>query len=342
VIRIRNPQGWRTHRIGDALYQIAQPVTLTPYASTAPCSARCQFCSENLREDERLGHASQLRPGAAYFSQLERALFALRGLPLSYSLSGLETTLDRRWLLVLLAMLSDHARYSPVQERVLYTNASGWENLESDAEQLAAICAFGLSRVEVSRHHFDGEINQQIMRFRPQYGMSANDCLARVIRVLAQFTTVKLVCVVQAGGIDHPAALLAYLEWARQLGVRHVIFRELSVLDTQYKPNATYRYIARSRTDIGQLLAAWLSAAAGGPVPVLRQITQGYYFTSRLLDYADMEVTFEASSYADLRVRHDSGRVYKIVFHANGNLCADWHPQRHVLLPAQAEVACHA
>ncbi|MFX7620792.1 hypothetical protein ABTJ52_20545, partial [Acinetobacter baumannii] len=80
---------WRRWEIGGRTVQIAQPVTFTPYASAQPCSARCRFCSETL--DEGGPHAAALRPGPQYGAQLRQALAALRGLPLSWSLSGLET-----------------------------------------------------------------------------------------------------------------------------------------------------------------------------------------------------------------------------------------------------------
>ncbi|MFS1526112.1 hypothetical protein ACL7TT_18740 [Microbulbifer sp. 2304DJ12-6] len=38
------------HLLNDGrTLKLALPVTFTPYASVKPCSARCQFCSENLR-----------------------------------------------------------------------------------------------------------------------------------------------------------------------------------------------------------------------------------------------------------------------------------------------------
>jgi hypothetical protein len=33
-----------------------------------------------------------------------------------------------------------------------------------------------------------------------------------------------------------------------------------------------------------------------------------------------------------MKARHRSGVIHKFVFHANGNLCADWDPEREVLL----------
>ena len=45
-----------------------------------------------------------------------------------------------------------------------------------------------------------------------------------------------------------------------------------------------------------------------------------------------LDVTFETSDYGEMKRRHASGVVCKLVYHANGNLCGDWDPEREVLL----------
>jgi YD repeat-containing protein len=47
---------------------------------------------------------------------------------------------------------------------------------------------------------------------------------------------------------------------------------------------------------------------------------------------AGVGVTFETSDYREMKRRHASGVVYKLIYHANGNLCGDWDPDREVLL----------
>lgn len=42
-----------------------------------------------------------------------------------------------------------------------------------------------------------------------------------------------------------------------------------------------------------------------------------------------------------MHAQHGSGDVYKLVFHANGNLCADWNPERHVLFATARQEAHH-
>lgn len=334
---------WRHHEIGGQRWRVAQPVTFTPYAAVQPCSARCRFCSENLREKGQQGdHASLLRPGEDYFNQLQAALGQLRGLPLSYSLSGLEMTDDRDWFLRLLDCLSSHAAVSPVEGRVLYSNGAGFTGLAGDPELAAAIKSFAFDWVELSRHHPVTETNQHIMRFRSQEGVMLEDRFHDCVTQLGQLTDIKLVCLVQQGGVDSLEALQRYLDWARALGVCHVILREMSILDDRYRANGTRRYIAAARVSVGGLLQAFLHAHPLAQGTRLKQATHGYYFSNLVIETGGLTVTFESSNYQRLHEKHDTGQIYKLVFHANGNLCADWNPGRHILFPATHGELAHA
>lgn len=322
---------WVTHRIGDTDYQIAQPVTFTPYASAAPCSARCHFCSENLRQSGQ-SHSSQMRPSGDYFVQLKSALTQLQNLPLAFSLSGLEATDDWDWFAQLIDVLAAHKRSSKVEQSVLYSNGAGMVHLRANAPLMTKLQAFELNWVELSRHHYDEKVNQSIMRFRPGLNIVANTALNEVVETINAISTVKLVCIVQAGGVADVEALLNYVSWARAIGVRQVIFRELSVLGDNYLKNTTFNYIADSRVSVAALARCFIAQEL--PALEFVQATLGYYFCNLVVKFRDVVITFESSSYVQLQQRHDSGRVYKLIFHANGNLCADWNPARHVLFSA--------
>lgn len=330
---------WRPQTIGGRGYRVAQPVTFTPYASAKPCSARCRFCSEALIEKASAKPSSSLRPGGEYFHQLQAALDQLRGLPLSYSLSGLETTNDPQWLQQMLDVLERHAACSPVNERVLYTNGSGLAHAVHGAELIERLAAFGLDWVELSRHHHREEVNQSIMRFRSGVEVQRQERFAAMLRQLIRRIPVKLVCIVQDGGIATASDVLRYLEWARQQGVEAVIFREFSQLDDSYMNNVTSRYIASARIPMAGLLEQCLNQSGFAGQFAFEQVTEGYYFWNLIGRYRGMRVTFEASDYALMHQQHRSGNVYKLVFHANGNLCAGWNPERHVLFASAREEA---
>jgi hypothetical protein len=314
---------------------VAQPVTFTPYAASRPCSARCRFCSENLRVRDAGRAAAMLRPATNYFAHLARALDALAGLPLGYSLSGLEMTDDPAWFHELAAQLQRHAARSQVSETVLYTNGAGITDPAQRSDILAAVARLPSPTIEWSRHHFDTAANQQIMRIESANRASIAAHFEAAVLAAHGTVPVKLVCVVQSGGIDTAESVAHYLTWARSLGVDTVIFRELSALDDSYLPNGTSRYIAGARCAMTGLLSATL--ASFGDRFEADRATMGYYFWNLCGRVDGMNVVFEASDYARMHDRHRTHRVYKLVFHANGNLCAGWNPDRDVLLaPAAA------
>ncbi|MGO1001483.1 hypothetical protein [Lysobacter sp. CA196] len=323
---------WHTHRLNGRDYRFAQPITFTPYASARACSARCRFCSETLRPLEGGTLAQTLRPGADYFASLSQALAQLRGVPLSWSLSGLEASDDEAWFLQLLDTLAAAERDGvAVEERVLYSNGAGFARGRG-AELIAALQRFGLSWVELSRHHPEPLRNQAIMRFREHEAIADAAVFEGVARRIADALPLRQVCILQHGGIDDAVGIDAYLDWAQRCGAGTVIFREFSRLGPDYRDNASRRYIERERVAIEAVLADCM-AAPWWPRMTPQQITEGYYFWNlRLRDERrGLQVVFESSDYGAMHRRHASGDLYKLVFHANGRLCAGWQPDRDIL-----------
>lgn len=316
------------HPITGVAHRFAQPLTFTPFASARPCSARCVFCSETLQHREATVLSASLRPRPDYATGLRRALGELRGLPIGLSLSGLESTDDADWLLAVLAALAEHAAVSPVEERVLYTNAAGLARAEGRARLLPALAALPLTRAEVSRHHFDAARNDAIMRFRPGEAVREDGAFTAAVRATLAAVPVRLVCIIQAGGIADLAGMLVYLQWARELGVRDVVLREFSRLHDLYRDNATARAIHGGRVAIEPLVLAALADPAFTPI----ELTRGYYFWNLRLRWRDVDVTLETSDYELMKSHHRSDTIYKLVYHANGHLCGDWDPGTRVLL----------
>ena len=323
---------WHVHTVAGRTIRFAQPLTFTPYAAAQPCSARCRFCSETLVDETASGPvAAGLRPAADYFDTLRRALSTLRGVPLSYSLSGLENTDDPRWLLSLVATLGAAGDDGPdATGSVLYTNGAGL--VEHGDALLPALADFGISWLEWSRHHDRDDVNQSIMRFRPGRHVRHQHAFETAFAAARAHFPVKLVCIVQRGGIETPADVLRYLAHARALGARSVIFREFSALPDTYRHNATRRYIDRTRVPIDALLLACAADAAFSAQYEPIALTGGYYFWNARWTHRDgFEVVFETSDYGAMREHELRDAVYKLVFHPNGNLCAGWHPARDIL-----------
>jgi hypothetical protein len=315
------------HSFAGIERDVALPVTFTPFASARPCSARCTFCSETLVHDESRVLSASLRPRATYAQELAACLRVLEGLPIGYSLSGLEATDDVDWLERVLDVLQGHGERSPVDERVLYSNGNGLSPRSTGARLLPRLVAFGLTRVEMSRHAVAQEANDAIMRFHAHAHVRERAAFEDTVRfVRAGGVHVRLVCVVQKGGVASFDDALAYVAWARSLGVNDVVFRELSRTGASYRDNNALRLVDDGRVSIETFLRALDRAPVGEK--------RGYYYENVRCDFDGVTVTFEWSDYVNMKARHRSGVVHKLVFHANGNLCADWDPEREVLWTA--------
>lgn len=332
---------WHSHRVAGKTWQFARPLTLTPYASAQPCSARCRFCSENLREArDNSVMSARLRPGPLYFDQLRQALSQLSCVPLSYSLSGLESTDDPDWLCLLLDTLSDARSSGPLVEgSVLYTNGAGLALYPQ--RLIPALLEFGLSWVEWSRHHHTDHANDLIMRLRRGQPVAQQEQVIQALKAVNTQVPVKLVCVVQRGGVASSQDVLDYVRWAHGVGIRSVIFREFSALPASYQANATKRYVDDHRVRIDDLLEDCLTNPEFRSMFEPEALTQGYYFwNARWRGPHLTETVFERANYQRLHDRElqgeQQGLIYKLVFHANGRLCGGWRPDQYVIWSADA------
>ncbi|OGQ79432.1 MAG: hypothetical protein A2289_05510 [Deltaproteobacteria bacterium RIFOXYA12_FULL_58_15] len=324
----------QTGELGGARRSFASPITFTPYAAASPCSARCVFCSEQLQHREGNILASSLRPAPSYFENLRQVLRALRGLSLGLSLSGLECTDEPKWFMQLLDALAEHEQAGfPFAPKVLYSNGAGLARETSGHQLLPHVSRFGLSRIEMSRHHFAERENDAIMRFHPGRPIRAQRCFESTVADVLGVVPVRLVCVTQIGGIATFDAMAAYLRWARSLGVRDVVFRELARVGDLYRDNPTLRAIQSSRVTMETLVdEVWAHIGNGGAV-VPKAARYGYYYWGVELEWErDMRVTLESSDYTLMKAQHRSDTVRKLVLHPNGNLCGDWDPDSQLLL----------
>src|SRR5262249_12305343 len=116
---------------------------------------------------------------------------------------------------------------------VLITNGYALAR-RSEAERAAALArlgAAGLTVLALSRHHHDPAANRRIMQLDTETEKVVHSWHAE--RAALGRLTLRLVCVLQRGGIEDATTLDAYLAWAAALGVPEVCFKELYVSTSQ-------------------------------------------------------------------------------------------------------------
>lgn len=321
--------------LGGRIWFLRPGLTFTPYANPRSCNAHCAFCSEELlrRDASRLTSKTVIGDRDTWFSALDRVWTDLHTFPLGLSLSGLEATADAAWFLRLMDLVDVHRAL--FLEKVLYSNGSGFAHDGSGAQLIAALARTGFDRVELSRAHFDEEKNQQIMRFekdQPVWRAAVFDDVVRQLQGAG--VPVKLSCILNRQGVHTIDDVEAHLAHARSLGVKRVVFRELSALGDLYVENRETRWIAEHRVAVRDLMEAVLpssSATAARPGWELTGVTAGYYYYNEVYRAFDVDVIFEASSYVAHHEVLQSGVLQKLVFHSTGDLCGDWVPSALVV-----------
>ena len=194
-------------------------VSVLPVASA--CQARCSFCfsSASISSDQ----APARVPWDAVAHWLERARAA--GAERAVITGGGEPTLipfEQQLRLV-------SACSAAFPKVVLITNAHTLaKGPHGDrADRLAALGAAGLSVLAVSRHHQDDDVNERLMMLRTPVNSVIDTW--RTERDRWPGLRMRLICVLQHGGVADAADVADYLSWAAALGVEEVCFKELYV-----------------------------------------------------------------------------------------------------------------
>lgn len=307
-------------------------LTFTPYANPTRCNAHCRFCSEELqrKNQNHLTAQNVITDYNRYFEALNHVFKEISAIQhIGLSLSGLEATSDPVWLHRLLNLLSDSSA-PDFDEKVLYTNSSG---LYTNPELIPALKAAGFDRLEISRCHYDEKINQKVMYINRNQPVYLNEAYEDLIRRILPHVHIKNSCILTQTGIHSIQDVETYLDWAMSLGVKQVVFRELSRLDDTYLPNRTKLWIDRNRVAIDDVFSE-VMPTLGRPRKSwqYKNSRSGYYYYNEIFTYrTDIEVILETSSYNALMSQNASGVIQKLVFHSNGNLCGDWDPENLVL-----------
>jgi molybdenum cofactor biosynthesis enzyme MoaA len=295
--------------------------------SAQRCNARCPFCVEELRPASR-GTELALQKAVeiddkCYFERLERVLEALRPLDPSVSVTGGEPSLDPR-LPAILRLLADRG----ARKRTLTTNSTGLLHVREGRSVIDWITQTGVRHLNISRAHPDQDANARLMVLRDGPTVER---LRRVVEAAqAGGTRVRLSCVLVRGAIDDFDGVQGYLDFAAELGIDNVIFRQLMKTDPA---TAADNFVVRFSDARRVLLEPILDEVSGdGRFEFRRQIV-GYYYYVEVWRYGEMDVVFEEADLARLEAvkRSQPGVIHELVFHPNARLCSTWQPWDGIL-----------
>ncbi|EFC42858.1 predicted protein [Naegleria gruberi] len=336
----------------NKILHVRNGLTFTPYAFARICNANCHFCSENLERMQDENPSSKKKMNSyptkrikdydQYFKGLEKSFQILDNiqkekgkLNMGLSLSGLEATSEPNWFQRFCELLE---RYPDLfDEKVLYSNGSGFALYAQ--EVVDSLKNLNFDRIELSRQHFDEQVNQKIMRFEKVQPIRLNDIYENVTKNVLPplFKVVKNSCILTKAGISNIEQVEQYLEWAINLGVKRVVFRELSVIGEEGydNQNKTKRWIDENRVTISSVLSQVAPTFSNVRKNFNYMFTTiGYYYMNESYRYKDsIDVIFETSSYDALASSFDKypNVVNKLIFHPNGNLSSDWEQDSNIV-----------
>jgi len=219
------------------------------------CQAACAFC---FSEASASVDQAQARID---WDVIERWMeFALaRGAERAVITGGGEPTLMKRADLLRLVKAC-RERFDKV---VLITNgvALAGQGEAEAAVRLAELHAAGLTVLAVSRHHVDETVNATLMKIETR---TAELLRARRSQAAAlSGLRLRLVCVLQRGGVDSEAAIDAYVKWAAAGGADEVCFKELYVSTNEesvWHAHGANEWSARHQVPLS-LVHRWARAA---------------------------------------------------------------------------------
>lgn len=168
-----------------------------------------------------------------------------------------------------------------------------------------------------SRHHYDEELNQTIMCFRKGVEVRRNEVYRDIINKMADVVDFRLVCVLQKCGVGTLDEIDRYLDFAKSLGVKDVVFRELAMFDDSIENGVTSNYIEENRVEIMDLITRL------NPNDFrLTDIIKGYYYFSFGYRFRNgLNVCFEMSDYEEMIAKHYGDKIHKLILIEPKKLC---------------------
>ncbi len=220
-----------------AAYADLRPRSVSVLPVAAACQAKCAFCfsAASISSDQPPARV----PWDTVSAWLERGRTA--GAERAVITGGGEPTLlpfDQQLRLVA-------ACAAAFPKTVLISNAHTLAKLApaERADRLAELAAAGLSVLAVSRHHQDDDASERLMALRTPVAEVADTW--RAGRDRWPGLRLRLICVLQHGGVADQEGVGAYLSWAVAHGVEEVCFKELYVstsTESLYHDHAANRW----------------------------------------------------------------------------------------------------
>lgn len=320
-------------KIKDKDYLVYGNVNLSIFL-TQHCNAHCNFCVAQLRYFHE--GVDYIKPAITdekeYFSRLVEVISTIRPLNPSVSLTGGEPSISP----LLPETLNILARHN-VRKRTMTTNGSGLLRVLGEGRKtvLDRLVDYKLAHLNISRAHYDENINQEIMKI--DGGFPNKDLEYIIRRARKKGIRPRLSCVLLKDYIDNFDEIIRYLDWAQSIGCDNVVFRQLMDFDrSTVKDGPIPRYCSEKNVELIPLL----EVIDRDPRFAFENQVLGYYYYVEVWRYRGIDVVLEK---ADLKLiepekakslKQTGGIpvIYELIFHPNGNLCGSWREWKEIIM----------
>jgi len=312
--------------LGGKEINLRSRASFTPYIDSG-CSARCKFCSETLSKNQGVD-IEDCNPCSheVRLIKFREILRSLKGFQIQLSISGLEPLLGLDQIISFVEeveRIEGEDGIMSIEGIIMYSNLSEGTRKYEQLKYLLTKTKF--KKLEISRHHYDETINNQIMRYLDKEAISNIGFRERVSNVLPLCET-KIVCVMQKGGIDTLVEVKKYLDWAIDLGFQQVGMRQLAIVENAVNQNETSDYCTSHLVDTIGILKEIENDHDFEFINVIR----GYYFYTFIYKYKKIDMSFSLSDYNEMVLHHESDFKDKLVLYPNGTLCYDWDTTKSI------------
>jgi molybdenum cofactor biosynthesis enzyme MoaA len=142
---------------------------------------------------------------------------------------------------------------------VLITNGFKMASASDPSKCVRNLREAGLSVLAISRHHADDDMNARLMKLDTRTVELLNGC--RQARASGEGLRIRLVCVLQRGGVESVSDVEGYIRWAASVGADEVCFKELYVsssLESVYYSRPSNTWSARHQVSL-EVVTEWAS-----------------------------------------------------------------------------------
>lgn len=291
------------------------------------CNANCKFCVAQLRFENKgkMYNKGRISSDDEYFRRLEYVLDYLRPLNPSVSITGGEPTKSRR-LIPILELVEKYG----YRKRTLTTNGSGLLDVIDGKTILQHITDNHFQHLNISKAHFDEDINRKIMQY--ERGYCSNEDIARIAAFAkAHNLRPRMSCLLLKEGIHDKEGMIEYLNAFRSLGIDNVIFRESMDYDEDYMLNMEkMAYLKANKVRLNDI---WRTMDGDSRFTPIRQLL-GYYYYVEVYKFQNVDMVSESANLVKLYEQKDKARdtVFEMIFHPNGNLNGSWVDDEDILL----------